>query len=342
LVGSRPRDPDFVGRGFLVALATTLTLIASPARADDLPDLPPATSAEPKADPAPRAEPAATTPSTPIATSPSPASDTPTCDDESKADCKCTTHCCRWRRGKRGSCMEPSLDLSVVGIRPSLTRVSVAGQASSDVGLGFAGKMDSYALNGTTHSSMQFALGGGQAGFEGMLAGVIDFGYRLDVSEKQGPFGRIGFDGRIQGNDAFYFSALELPRMTLGWQFLSGRTVLEIGARGGPILTGRFNPGDGVRSTTGAWEYGGFASAQVEFLRFEGTAIRIDARKTGNHAPVDVGRGALCAVTAGSARGLGICADFMVIRGDANVRSAGGFTEALATYAGVTVGGASW
>jgi hypothetical protein len=127
--------------------------------------------------------------------------------------------------------------------------------------------------------------------------------------------------------------------MSLGWQFATRRTVLELGGRTGPILTGRFNPGDGVRRTTGAWEYGVTAAAQVEFLRFEATAMRIDARSTGDHSPVDVGRGALCAV----AGRLGVCGDFMALHGSANF---GGpivaMQDALATYAGVTLGFSHW
>jgi len=231
--------------------------------------------------------------------------------------------------------------LSVTGIRPSLTRISSAGTGlgtTNDFGVAFAGAFDAYALDGASHSQAQWVLGGGTAGFEGMLAGVIELGYRLDVSETQGPFARAAFDGRMQGNDRFYFSMLELPRLTLGWQFLSGRTVLEVGARGGPILTGRFNPGDnGVRSLSGSLEYGAFASAQVEFLRFEATAMRIDARKTGNFTPVDLGKGSVCAI----AGKVGICGDFMVMRGDARF-PVYGHQEALATYAGITVGLASW
>src|SRR5690606_18269391 len=124
--------------------------------------------------------------------------DRPRCEDDASASgCTCKARCC-WHA--RGSCREPDVSLSVAGVRPSLTRVSADGGSSSDVGVGFAGAVDSYALDGTTHGAMQFVLGGGQAGFEGLLAGVIDLGYRIDVTEKQGPFGRAGFDGRIQGN----------------------------------------------------------------------------------------------------------------------------------------------
>src|SRR5690606_4301918 len=152
--------------------------------------------------------------------------------------CRCRLYGC----GRRScDCRKPSLELSITGIRPSLTRISSA-RTTNDFGVAFAGAADSYALDGTTHGQLEFVLGGGEAGFEGMLAGVIAVGFRLDVTDEHGPFGRAGFDGRLQGNDRLYFSALELPRLTLGWQLLSDHTLVELGARGGPILSGRFNP----------------------------------------------------------------------------------------------------
>ncbi len=263
------------------------------------------------------------------------------CDNEDSDDCPCDTKCCGWGHGRwRRRCNEPSVSLSVIGVRPALTSVSTDARSSSDIGVGFAGAVDSYALSGKSHASMQWMLGGGQAGFEGQLAGVVEFGHRVDVTEHQGPFGRIGFDGRLQGNDAFYYSALELPRLTAGWQFATKRAVLELGARGGPILTGRFNPGDGVRSTTGSWEFGGVAAAQVEFFRLEATAFRMDGRNTGDHTPVDVGRATFCAM----AGRLGICGDFMALSGSANMGTpaAVNMQDALVTYMGLTIGASRW
>jgi hypothetical protein len=228
----------------------------------------------------------------------------------------------------------------VTGLRISATNISTATQKLDNLGLAFAGGVESYALDGSAHGSMNWVLGGGDAGFEGMLAGMVDFGYRLDVTERQGPFARAGFDGRMQGNDRLYFSTLELPRLSLGWQYLDGHTLLEIGARGGPILSGRYNPGDeGYRRLSGSIEYGGFVAAQFSFLRIDVTAMRIDARNTGTGRPVDVGRGSVCGI-AGS---FGICADMMAIRGDADMGpNAGGVQTATSTYAGLSIGVASW
>jgi hypothetical protein len=245
----------------------------------------------------------------------------------SSNDCGCDSH--------------PSVRLSVTGLRFSATRIATsAGQSTNNYGLGFAGGVDTYALDGGARGSMSWILGGGDAGFEGMLAGTVDVGYRLDVTERTGPFGRAGFDGRMQGNDRLYFSTLELPRLTLGWQYLDGKTAIEAGIRGGPILAGRYNPGDeGYRRLSGSFEYGAFASATVSILKMEATVMRIDAKDTGTRRPVDVARGSFCAI----AGKVGICGDVMAIRGDADMGpNGGGVQVAHAGYAGVSVGVASW
>ncbi len=274
-----------------------------------------------------------------------------TCDgDTNPCRGRCSSSCCnscRYGRcsGSCGgssscSCRKPSLSLSVTGLRGSFTRVSSATAGTSDaLGLGFAGGVDTYALDGTTHGSLHWVLGGGQAGFEGKLAGEIDFGYRIDVTEQTGPFGRAGFDGRMQGNDQLYFSALELPRLQLGWQYLGGKTLVEAGARGGAVLVGRYNPHDEGRRALSGFEYGAFATAQIDWLRMEGTVYGIDSRKTLNGRAVDVGRASICAV----AGKVGICGDWMFLRGDADLGpNAGGVQTAMSTYAGVSIGVASW
>lgn len=272
---------------------------------------------------------------TPIEGPPPPADAPPACSQSSCSTCgsSCASSCaCRD--------ISPKARLSVMGVRASATRVGAFASSSQSLGLAFAGSADTYALDGTTHGSMSWVLGGGEAGFEGMLAGTIDVGYRLDVTERQGPFGRAGFEGRMQGNDKLYFSMLELPRLSLGWQYADGRTVVEAGGRAGPVLTGRYNPGDeGYRRLSGSFEYGAFASVQVDFLRVDVTALRIDAKNTGTGRPVDVGRGSICAI----AGKVGVCGDVMAFRGDADMGpNAGGVQRTTAMYAGLTIGVASF
>jgi hypothetical protein len=227
----------------------------------------------------------------------------------------------------------------VSGVRASLTSVSTGTIKDSAVGVALAGAVDTYALDGTTHGAMYFVLGGGEAGFEGALAGTIDVGYRLPVAEDHGPFGRIGFDGRLQGNDLLYFSILELPRVTLGYQYLKAKNVVEIGGRGGAVLAGLYDPGEDGRRKLNGFEWGAFVSAQVDFLRLDVSAMRIEARKTLNGTPVDVGRASFCGVGGK----VGVCVDGMLFHGDADMRANdGGIHSTTSTYLGLTVGVAGW
>lgn len=231
------------------------------------------------------------------------------------------------------------MQLSVTGARVAVTRVDTGTVKDSTLGVGFAGSADAYALDGTTHGSSYFMLGGGEGGFEGALAGTIDIGYRIPVSEDHGPFGRIGFDGRLQGNDLLYFSLLELPRLTVGYQYIKGKTVIEGGARGGAVLTGLYDPAEAGRRKLNGFEWGGFVSAQVDFMRLEASFMRIEARKTLDGTPVDVGRAQLCAV-GGS---LGACVDGMLFHGNAEMRANNSeIHSTTAQYIGLTIGIAGW
>jgi len=151
------------------------------------------------------------------------ATDAASCSaDPCEKECACAPRCC----SKCACDRTPKVSLSISGIRGSFTNVAVAGRrGDSAISVALAGAVDIDALDGTTHGAMYFVLGGGQAGFEGARAGTVDFGYRLPVAEDHGPFGRIGFDGRLQGNDLYYFSILELPRGSVGYQYLKGKTI---------------------------------------------------------------------------------------------------------------------
>ena len=280
----------------------------------------------------------ATPPAPPSTPAPAPvATEAASCSaDPCEKECACATRCC----SKCACDRTPKVSLSISGIRGSFTNVAVAGRrGDSAIGVALAGAVDTYALDGTTHGAMYFVLGGGQAGFEGALAGTVDFGYRLPIAEDHGPFGRIGFDGRLQGNDLYYFSILELPRGSVGYQYLKGKTVVELGARGGAVLAGLYDPADDGRRKLNGFEWGAFAAAQAEFFRLDVSAMRIEARKTLNGTPVDVGRASLCGVK-GKA---GACFDAMLFRGDADMRANDGEIQSTTTaYLGLTLGIAGW
>jgi hypothetical protein len=306
----KPEVPALASLTIAIAL-----LVSTPARADDAPI---ATS------PAP-----ATTQTPAAAAAPAPASASCTVDPCASA-CACAARCC----GKCG-CAKPKLQLSLTGVRFAVTHVDAGPVNETTIGAGFAGSAETYALDGLTHAQGYFMLGGGQGGFEGALASSIDIGYRIPLAEEHGPFGRIGIDGRIQGNDLLYFSMLELPRIAIGWQYLKGKNVFEAGARGGAILAGLYDPGEAGRRKLSGFEWGGFASGQIDFFRADASFMRIETPNTLNGTPVNVGRAELCAL-GGT---FGVCVDAMVFRGDAEMRAeASRIRTTTSQYVGLTVG----
>ncbi|MBX3190226.1 MAG: hypothetical protein KF819_24720 [Labilithrix sp.] len=311
-------------------LAVTAALLASPsARAQDPSGPEPIPTLAPPPLPPPTAAPAQ--PSAPVASAPASAS---SCSaNPCGGGCVCAARCC----SKCGCRYEPKVSLSVVGLRGSLTQVSAGPVSETAASVSLAGAVDSYALDGTTHGAMSFALGGGGAGFEGALTGLIDIGYRVPVGEDHGPFGRIGFDGRLQGNDLLYFSLLELPRATVGWQYLAGRTVIEGGMRGGAVLAGFYNPGEEGRRKLNGFEWGGFLSSQFGYVRLDMSFMRIEAKKTLTGRPVHVGKASLCA----AGKRFGACVDGMLFGGDADMRAAG-VRLATSSVFGLTLGVTDW
>jgi len=94
------------------------------------------------------------------------------------------------------------------------------------------------------HGMHRFALGGGSAGLEGTLLGGLTGGFRIPVAARHGAVVRAGAFGYVRGNDAFYASLLELPRIEIGYQLRAPTVVVELGIDSGAVLTGRSRMGD--------------------------------------------------------------------------------------------------
>lgn len=219
------------------------------------------------------------------------------------------------------------------GLRASMTSLSGSDHDTTRVSLLFAGSGDWFSDGGGSYVNLHYAIGGGSAGFEGALGGATLVGYRVDLGKHHGPFARGGFEGHMMGNDLFWHSSLELPAMRVGYNYTHDGTVLELGARGGPVLAGRYNPGDaGYRRLSGSFEYGAYAFARTDHVRMSIMAQRFDAYATGDGTPVDMATGMLCV---GSSK-VALCADGRVLRG--NVMQDGGGPHYLAqtSYGGLS------
>ena len=179
-------------------------------------------------------------------------------------------------------------------------------------------------------------IGGGTGGFEGALGGGAAVGYRLPIDVDYGPFVRIGFDGAMIGNQKLYYSWIEVPQGQIGYQYLHDREVFEVGAHAGPVLAGRFNPGDDARrDTSGSLEWGPYVSVHGGFGRIDGTWMHVFNTQFGVDTPVEIVRANACTYLSKS---FGVCGDFSYLRGETEWNF--GFTRETTTalYGGVLFG----
>lgn len=179
------------------------------------------------------------------------------------------------------------------------------------------------------HTAM---LGVGPDGVEGGIGADYAFGARLPLGLHHGPLARLGMRGHLLGDSELYSSLLELPELQVGYQLLDKHVHLEVAGRGGAVLVGRYNAGDGRRKLGNSLEYGGYATLRWEDAQLELDLTRVALRPG---APVDSVTGLLCSV----ARPLGMCLDARFYRGDVAL-GAGGSRLVRAAYVGIAVGGA--
>ena len=224
--------------------------------------------------------------------------------------------------------------VNVFGVRGSLTRVeahdAVAGAALGGEGI-------AYDTRGpATIRLAHFAfIGGGTGGVEGGIGLAYAMGTRLDLGKHHGPLARLGGRAQLFGNDELYASHVELPELHLGYQLLAPRLHLELAARGGAVLVGRYNPDEARRPLGKAFEWGAIVSARVDAVHLDVEWMRIEARASEPDTPVDV----LSALLCGAAYPVGVCLDARRYSGD--VRGGSGTRSLSATYLGLAVGAAN-
>jgi len=152
----------------------------------------------------------------------------------------------------------------------------------------------------SVRTTSAMGLGGGGAGFEGVLDGSVAFGGRVPIAQKHGPVARVGIAGHVIGNDLFYSSLIELPQGQLAYQYMSGVTVVELGATIGLALDGRYGqrwmatPGVSPHTALGGLEVGGYAALQARHFRLGVQAQRVPIREAPGN--VYMGKADFCAV----------------------------------------------
>ena len=220
----------------------------------------------------------------------------------------------------------------VFGARGSVANVS-GGLGTQGTGLEISADSEEYWRKGIFSGVWQYrlAIGGGGLGLEGAMLGGGAWGFRIPVTEHQGPVFRAGGVGYIMGDDAFFSSLLELPQVQAGWQWSKGHAVIEAAAASGAVLTGRFRAWEATtRDLDTGLSYGGHVSLQVPWIRLSAMAERLPSGD--GLGPVDMAMGTLCAV----ASPIAICADAMVEQSQADVAGVSRFMRVA--YAGLTIG----
>ena len=235
----------------------------------------------------------------------------------------------------------------VFGVRVGMTTTAGADNNGTYGAVMVGGHSEQFRTRGvfTLHASSHGTIGGGSAGFEGGLGGFVAGGVRAPIGQHHGPFARIGLHLEMLGNSQFYFSQISLPVAEVGYQYIKGRTVLELGGRGAPVITGRYNTGHRTRRElgSGSLQWGGYAAVHAKFGRLDVSYVRFEADDNFPGGPVGVLRGNGC----GYIKRIGICLDGMYIRGDGYFGLPAGATglgltrserDTRSFYGGLTIG----
>lgn len=119
------------------------------------------------------------------------------------------------------------------------------------------GRLDARSAN-TNHSTFSAHLGGGGNG--------LDAGVLIDVTHGKrwpalgsGLVVRGGARLRVEGNRAYYVSALQIPMLDVGYQFVKPGVLIEISGRAGLLWDGRFRADPHLTRNLGFAPVGGAA-----------------------------------------------------------------------------------
>ncbi|HRG99948.1 MAG TPA: hypothetical protein PLR99_27070, partial [Polyangiaceae bacterium] len=209
------------------------------------------------------------------------------------APCACDTDCspCQDKPRTPGS--------FVVGVRAQSTQTdapALAGGAGDAFGVSFAGRFESHNDESgllASRGELGFGLGGGTGGVEGLFGGAVLVGVRVPVARVHAPFLRVGLAGEYQGNARYLWSRFDLPLGETGYQYVRGETLIEVGARLSPVLTGRFRAESATRVLSSAFSFGGFATARTGGGRVDLLYTRVQA-SDGLGGPVGAFQGLAC------------------------------------------------
>ena len=225
-------------------------------------------------------------------------------------------------------------DVAVSGVQASLTQVrggdkeaQLAAFTLSSAHVGFG-----YERPGTIRVINTASLGGGRDGIQGGFGNAVAGGVRAPFGKHHGLIARGGAEGSFFGNRYLWDSLLELPQLQLGYQWLVPQSVADLALKGGYLLLGRHNTGDGAtRNLGGALEWGGIGYLHLGPVDLRASYARVYVRHGGS--PVDLVEGAFCGTPAPFA----LCTSLRYERGDVGLPD-GTLRDVSVSYVGITIG----
>ena len=193
------------------------------------------------------------------------------------------------------------------------------GLDSSHIGFGFEKPFTVRVIN-------TGRLGFGAKGLDGGLGNELSGGLAW-----HGFLARLGLDGTFYGNKYLWDSRLEIPQIQVGWQHLVIGTVADFAWKGGFILWGRHNTGDGDHlNLDQRFESGGVATVHLWPVDLRASYSHVFVK--GENRDVDVLEGQFC----GRPQVIQICTDLRYEYAD--TRRPEGIEGVRIGYVGITIG----
>jgi hypothetical protein len=224
----------------------------------------------------------------------------------------------------------------VLGVSSETVRAVSASSAGWSVTGGVWGDGVSNAEGLSMETAFAAAIGGGQGGVQGQLDARLLYGWRGYVTDWQGPFVRVGVDGRQFGS---YLSSMAVPAGVAGYELVDGRVAFDVGVHGAFAESASFSVySGGSRDVSDSPVLGAYAWMIAHPIRAE---LRWDRLWPHNqeplgHAPID-DVGASACITAGRSM-LILCASADIVSGPATVPAASGLFATTAILQSVSVG----
>jgi hypothetical protein len=178
-----------------------------------------------------------------------------------------------------------------------------------------------------------FAIGGGNAGVDGGLGMDGALGLRAPFAERHGPFFRLGVRAHLLHRGRFHTSLVEFPQAQLGYSLLARAIHVDLGARAGYSLVGRYAiDGAPSRRLGSTPEFGGYGAIGLRPIRLDVEVSRIASGNV-NLTPVDTLSALLCGVASPPT----VCVRAELLRGDVRGPS-GQPLPSSSAYLGISVG----